>query len=314
MEEREGTVHLHHSDNPINTLIAAENGAGVRYSYHFNQNEDFFLNLDREFIVPHLPIHHNIEEKEPTKEYISILRDFLRTLVPLVPNVFKNLIYFFDPGEILKPCFFQLFRIEDLSVLFLLRLDLLFKTHEADIVERGTNDTTAMYKTRHLFLEGELIPLAEVQKSDGRLKSFRIKPTVSETWIGETGRGYFVQGIWMDSELTKFFSKLFLPWGKRTYPYYPFICKFKTICHALFDMTPESRERHVPFFHKVLQFIEPEMESIQNALREKEFNEKMEEFVNIKERVNTQLPEIMDNITVKRYLNDRDMKEYQLEF
>ncbi len=50
----------------------------------------------------------------------------------------------------------------------------------------------------------------------------------------------------MDADLTKFFSKLFLPAGKKTYPYYPYLCKYKTVCQS--PDRPRSRGPRLPRF------------------------------------------------------------------
>lgn len=313
MEEVQGVISIHYTDAEINRMIKSIGDEHKTVTHHFNQNEEFFINLEETFTVPHFPIHHDIKQKQPTKEYIGTLRNFLKPLIPMVPQVFKGLTYFFDPGEIHRPCFFQIYRVEDAQFLYLMRLNLINKTFEGETIERGTNDTTPEYRTNRLFLEADLIPLEEVILKEGRVQAFRIKQTISQTWIGETGRGYFVQGIWMDSELTKFFSKLFLPYGKRTYPYYPFECKFKTICHSLIDLSPESRKKHVVNLHRALKFVEPKIEKIQDSLRQDEFDEKLESFQEIKATVPAQWNNIMDSITIKRYLNDQDMKEYMVE-
>jgi hypothetical protein len=314
MEERKGVIQINYTDETINQLLKGRSANEKRYTYHFNQNEQFFLDLEDDFIVPHFPIHHNVYNKKPSSEYKTLLQGLLEQLVPLAPKVFQDLTYFFDPSEILRPCFFQLFKTAESYILFLLRLDLLFKTHECEIVERGTNDTTPKYRTKHMFVEGDLIPLESVYARDGRVEGFKIKQTISQTWIGETGRGYFVQGIWMDSELTKFFSKLFLPWGKRIYPYYPFVCKFKTICRSLVDLSPEARKSSIPQLTKAVEFITPAIEQIQESLRENEFSEKMETFVTLKEKVPSYWQNYFDSLTIKRYLNEQDMKEFEVAF
>jgi hypothetical protein len=162
-------------------------------------------------------------------------------------------------------------------------------------------------------MEADVIPLKNVIRNNNKIEAFEVKQTISQTWIGETGRGYFVQGIWMDTELTKFFSKLFLPEGKRTYPYYPFTCKYKTMCASLVDLSPEGRKRFVIYLYKALTIIGPQIENIQNALHDTEFSESMEEFKELKHRIPPEWNDKLDSISLKRYLNERDMKEYQIE-
>lgn len=312
MEELESFINVPYTDETINSIIQNQPAEDGAVTLHFNQNEQFFLKLTEEFLVPHLPIHHDYREKKPRDDYIQPLRQLIGDIAPLVPQAFKGLTYFFDPGEILRPCFYQIYKIENNYFLYLLRLDLVFKTHEAEIVEKGSNDTTPQYRSSHLFMEADVIPLAEVIRNNGKIQAFKVKQTISQTWIGESGRGYFVQGIWMDSDLTKFFSKLFLPKGKRTYPYYPFTCKYKTICASLVDLSPEARKKYVIYLYKALQIISPQIENIQNSLRNTEFGEEMEEFIEMKKKIPPEWGERFSSISIKRYLNELDMKEYQI--
>ncbi|RKX78594.1 MAG: hypothetical protein DRP87_05880 [Spirochaetes bacterium] len=316
MEQIEGKIVINYTDNEINRIIQSisNSGQNVSFTRHFNQNEEFFIKLKSELKVPHLPIHHDVRMKQPSESYLKTLRKFLSELIPLLPEVFEGLTYFFDPGEILRPCFFSIQKTNRGNILYLLRLNLFFKTHEGEIIEKGTNDTTPEYRTNHLFLEGDLIPLEKIIFKNGDIEAFQIKQTISDTWIGETGRGYFVQGIWMDNDLTKFFSKLFIPRGKRIYPYYPFICKFRTIVHNLVDLSPVGRSRHLAYLENVLDFLAPEIEAIQDSLRNSEFSEDLPSFKELKDKIPPEWEKIWESFTVKPYLNDRDMKEFIVEY
>ncbi len=288
-------------------------GAPVVYSRHFNQNEEFFLKLGEEFTVPHFPIHHDIHDPRPDPEYLEKLKGVIAETAGLAPQVFKGLIHFFDPAEMLRPGFYKIFRVEERYYLYLLRIDLMMKPLEAEVVERGTNDLTPMYRSRKLFLESVIIPLDEVSREEGKVKAFVIKETVSRTWIGEQGRGYLLQGIWIDMDLTKFFSKLFLPRGKKTYPFFPFLCKYKTICLAVADLTPEGRKSAVPRLHRALQFLLPSLEKIQNVLRNTSFSEDMDLFRDLKAKVPEAFSETWKNIRVESYLNEAGMREFRVE-
>ncbi len=313
MEQIDGEIFINYSDPDINDLIKSLAQGERPYTRHFNQNEEFFIRSGEDFIVPSFPIHHDVRLKRPEDVYREILSSFLSAVIPVFPQVFEGMTYFFDPAETLKPCFFQILRTQEKQYLFLLRIDLLFKTHEGEMVQRGTNDKTASFRTQNLFLEGDLIPLESVRTQEGKLVAFKILQTVSQTWIGETGRGYFVQGIWMDNELTKFFSKLFLPENKRLYPYYPFVCKYRTITHNLLDLSLEGRKTHLPHLVKVLQFIEPEMETIQTELRSEKFDPNLEIFIKLKRKVSESWVNSWEKVEVKRYLNDHEMKEFEIE-
>lgn len=314
MEEANGVIRIYYTDEEINAAIKSGEGAARNYSCHYSQNEDFFVRLPEPITVPHLPIHHDVTLKRPGQEYLAILRGLVKDLVRSVPGVFGSLTYFFDAGEILKPCFFQVYRIGDTLVLYLMRLNLLFKLHYGEITEQGTNDITPEYITQNLFIESDFIPLREVSVEEKKVKGFIINQIISETWIGETGRGYFVQGIWMDNELTKFFTKLFIPQGKRIYPYYPYLCKFRTICHTPLDLTPEGRKRNLALFGKTFDFLMPRMEEIQEALRHTEFSEDLETFTALKRDVPDQLTAPWNDVVVERYLNDHELREFKIDF
>ena len=314
MEQVTNELRFHYTDAVINELLKNGTDGNKPCSLHYDHNENFFLELEKEFIVPHLPIHHDVRISEPKAAYLNPIQHFIQDLIPLIPQVFAGLTFFFDPAEILRPSFFQLYKVQEQYFLYLLRIDLVFKTHEGEILQRGTNDSTPEYRTRHLFLERDLIPLDHVDIVNGKIRTFLIKQTISQTWIGETGRGYFVQGIWMDNELTKFFSKLFLPKGKRTYPYYPFTCKYRTICHSLLLLDGEGRKLHIKWLIDSIRFILPEIESIQNALKNNEFSENLPYFQNLKEKIPPELTKCWESLKVHQYLNDRDMREFLLEF
>lgn len=307
-------IRLNTTDKQVSQLIKSLPDREGGYTAHYDQNEDFFIKLEEPIVVPHFPIHHDVKIAQPTAEYRESLLRLLEQMSERVPQVFRNLTYFFDPKDNLRPSFFQVFKVGDSHYLYLMKIDLKFRTHDADIVVSGTNDLTAEYRSRKIFLDAVLIPLEEVVNNNGGgPESFLVRQTISSTWIGETGRGYMVQGIWMDHDLTKFFSKLFVPKGRRFYPYYPFICRYRTVCHALVHLSPEGRREHVPSAHRALQFIVPEIHTIENALRNAEFSEELPLFQELKGRVPDYWREVFETLKVSMYLNEHDMKEFLVE-
>lgn len=314
MEKTANEIRVKYSDPRISDIIKKIGDEEPGYSAHFNQNEEFFISIAKIVEVPHLPIHHDVRDTKPSERYLDGLADIVTRLSGVVPELLKNLTYFFDPGEILHPCFYQIFRAKDYLYLYLLRLDLSFRIHEAEMTEAGNNDITPAFATRNIFLESSLIPLEKVTVLDGRVLGFIIKQTISQTWIGETGRGYFIQGIWMDHELTKFFSKLFIPNGKRIYPYYPFTCKYRTICHTVLDLSPGGRVKHLPFLHKALSFTAPNMERIQKSLKNETFTPDLSIYRELKQEIPPYWEEIWKDLTVSPYLNGFDMKEFKVGF
>jgi AcrR family transcriptional regulator len=313
VESVSNEIQVGYADRKINALLEQVGAGTGAFTRHFSQGEEFFLRLDQEFTVPALPIHHDVRRAEPSAGYIEALRSLLAQVAARAPQVLRDLSYFFDPAEILRPCFFKLFRLEESFYLYLLRMDLALKPSEGTIMERGTNDTTPRYSTRKLFLESVIIPLEEVVRDDGKVKSFRIRQTISQTWIGEQGRGYFVQGIWMDADLTKFFSRLFLPSGMKSYPFYPYLCKYKTVCQAIINPAPEGRKATIPYLHRALQFLVPVMDRIQSVMKSASFSEDLGFFRELKAKVPASWYEAWKNVRLESYLNEAERREFRVE-
>ena len=313
MEQNSRAIKLYYTDKEINSLLAAVKTDDSPFTKHYNQSEDFFLKLKNDFSIPHLLIHHDIRKQYPEENYIKNLRLIMRQLIPLAPALFRELTYSFNPAEVLRPTFFKLYKLEDTHYLYSLRLNLLFRAQDDIILERGNNDFNPSYRTNHLFLTSTFIPLKEVKLNEGKIQSFIIRETISQTWIGERGRGYFVQGIWMDDDLTKFFSKLFLPKGKRTYPFYPFICKYKTVCQNVIDFSASERKTKLPYLHRVVHFLEPQISKIQSALKNNEFSEEIDIFKQLKEKIPPSWYKPWESIKIKVYLNSQDQKEFHVE-
>lgn len=305
-------ITLASSDAGINEILHQEARAGVGYSTHYNQSEEMFLRLGRHFQVPAVPIHHDIRDQQPGKPYITALRELVDHLYDLVPGVFSGLTHLFDPSEVLRPLFFQVYRVAGALYLYTLRLDLVYRAARHEVVDRGSNDTTPHYRTDELIVEPTIIPLHDIARSDGTIEGFTVDQLVDDTWIGETGRGYFVTGIWIDADLTKFFSKLFLRPGKRLYPYYPFNSRYRTMCHSPSRIDVNARRTAVPVLHRAKGFLEPHIKRIETVLREKEFSESLDEFTEIKATVPDEWYQWFDPIRVQVYLNADDQKEFEL--
>ena len=316
MESILNEIRLAYSDSQVNSLAASAppEARDSVFGMRFGQNEEYFLELPREIEVPRFPIHHDVRLQEPSEVYLRALRITVRQLAALLPETFRDLSHLFDPTEILKPAFYHLYKVQESVYLYVLRIDLLNRPLETDLVEAGTNETTPAYRTRRLYLESELIPLEGIDRDAGRIRAFRVKQMVSNTWIGETGKGYQVRGIWMDADLSKFFSKLFLPEDKRVFPFLPFFCKYKTICSFVPVPDGASRKRALPVLHRALAFLGPEMERIQGILKGSAFSESDKSFLALRARIPPSWKELYRGVSVRPYLNARDMKEYELEY
>jgi hypothetical protein len=312
MEERTNSIPISFTDTTINNLLSSLSGYG-RAAKHFTQTEDFFLQFSSAYTIPHFRIHHNVAKKEPSQEYLDAIRMLLAELASLAPEVFQGLTWFFDPGEIFKPCFYKLYRIENALFLYLLRLDLSFRPYYQEIIDRGDNDVSHAVRTRCLFCEPLAIPLERVDVENGKLRGFTIKSLFSETWIGEYGRGYFVQGIWMDYDLSKFFTRLFLAPDRNLYPYYPFLCKYSTVCAMLISFSEQARLRNIPLLGRVIEFILPSLAPVQAALKDSPFSDTLPVFQSMKNEAARSFPPLWEGIEISSYLSKEGRKEYQVE-
>ncbi len=308
------SIQVHYTDSRINQILKEPpEKAAAAYTRHYSQGEEFFLELDQPFEVPSFPIHHNVNQRQPGKPYLEALTAVMERIVPLVPGIFRDLQWMFNPSDTLRPTFFRLYRYREQSYLFLLKLDLVFHPREGEITAKGTNDVTAAYSTQRLFLEADIFPLEQVSKTEEGFPRFDLRQDISQTWIGETGRGYFIQGIWIDRELTRFFSRLFLPPGKRVYPYYPFTCKLKTIGLTVISPEKGNREKQIPYLEKAVEFLRPRIEMIQKSVHDNPFSTDLEAFQQLKTKVPPGWASHWESLAVEPYLNQDNQKEYRIE-
>lgn len=293
-------------------MLQRSSSAHSWFTRHFSQGEDFFIRVADEFQVPSFSIHHDVYQNTPSPQYLASLRGVIDTLQQRVPSVFSGLTYLFDPAEILRPAFFQLYRVAGEAYLYLMRIDLVCRPQKHHVLEKGTNDTTPVYRTRELTIDADVIPLSRLITTDEKTTGGVIEHLISDTWIGETGRGYFVQGIWLDTDLTKFFSKLILPPGKRIYPYYPFSSKYRSVCHHPIALDAAARRRAVPLLHRVKHFLTPHVPEIEQTLREAEFSESLPVFTRIKSEVPREWQEVFAELSMEVYLNEQEQKEFEV--
>lgn len=315
MEQLLNEIQVAFLDGEINKLLATipEDCPSGDFSVHYNQGEELFLRLAEDFVVPRFPIHHNPKIPTPEASYIIPLRDLVRRLAARLPAAFQGLSYYFDPNLIQSPSFFRLYKVEDQVYLYILSLDLTYRPFESRLLEAGTNDETPVYKTKHLYISSEIVPLESVTWRDGRATAFTIRQLISNTWIGETGRGYKERGIWQDNDLSKFFSRLVLPEGIKVYPFYPLFCKYKTICASAPFLRPDYRRRVLPLLHRFIRQLGPEMGRIQDSLKTGDFSEKMPLFTELRGKIPQPWKEVFRGHVSRPYLNEREQKEFSLE-
>jgi len=306
-------IRCGYSDPDLNGLLAKAAGSSGGFTRHFNQVEEFFLRLEGEFAVPQLPIHHDVRQTVPEAAYRDVLREVIEQVVTLAPEPFQELTHLFDPAETLRPLFFKLYRIEEHQYLYLLRLDLMYRPQVHRVLIKGGNDYTPAYASDQLYLEALAVPLEQALMEEGRIRELRIDQTISNTWVDETGRGYFVQGIWIDNDLTRFFSKLFLPPGARLYPFFPFVCKYKTVCQTVIHFAPEERKGRLPLLHRALEFLRPWMPEIEASMKSGDFSEDNPVYRELKARIPGSWHRPWEGLRVEAYLNGQDMKEFRIE-
>jgi len=282
------------------------------YPLFYTQNEDFFIRLKEPFTVPRFPVHHAIDSPTPEKAYLAAIGTLLTGLIRLAPELFAGLTYFFDPEDIFHPGFYRLIDCRGMSFLYLFRLDLGLKTHYSDIAERGTNDLSHSFSGSALFCDALLIPLGEVIARPGGDADCVVNELVSETWIGETGRGYRVKGIWIDDDLSRFFTRLFISPGKRLFPLYPFVCRHKTVCGTVIDFTPAAVDSLASPLKNAVEVLQPEIREIESVLRQNRYSDDLPVLQRLKKKIDTSLYSGWDAVIVETYPNQQGNREYRI--
>lgn len=314
MEKQQGEFRFLWSAPEIREIIQGNNKKTADFTLHYNQNEEFFIKLDKAFLTPHFPIHHNVDRTIPSDAYRSGLKRLMEEISSSCSGIFEGLTYLFDPSEIFRPLFYQLYKVKEEHYLFLLHLDLSFRPNSAEMQEPGNNDISHAFLSDQLYLDAEILPIDSFIEEHGRIVGCNIAQDISKTWIGESGRGYVIQGIWIDRDLTKFFSKLLLPPKIRYYPYYPFSCKYRAICHSVLRLLPEGRIKHLKILHQALPFLRRNIDTIQECLKHQDFSVELDPFIRLKQGVPDKWYAVWETLSVIPYLNDHDMKEFRVEF
>jgi hypothetical protein len=305
-------IRVGHREPSINALLPGVVSDDSPWTRRFNQNEELFVELDGEISVPSLPIHHDVRQPLPAAEYVESLLDVVGQLCRTAPGMLRDLTFTFHPADVLRAHFHRVYACEEGDwYLYMLNVDLAYRAAEHAAIARGTNDRTAAYRGRRVFLESLLVPVHA--PADEIPSAFSVLQCFSQTWLGERGRGYFRQGIWIDQDLTRFFSKLFLPAGVRAYPFYPFVCRYRTLCEALIDLTPPARKSRLPFLRSALGFIAPALDRIERELRTAGFIEGMPFFGEMKGALPPEWGLFYRGLTLRAYLNADGNKEFAVE-
>lgn len=321
MQQLAREIRIGWADPVLTRTLASLEAAPRPFAWRFNQFGEPFLLLDAPYTVPRLPIHHDVRRPAPATAHLAAIREALGGIAALVPQAFDGTTWYFDRSDALRPGFYRVHREGDAAFLFLLRIDLAMRPGEGTALERGSPDAKPRWTSRKLYVEPVLVPLAAVPPdADGSgERGFAVTQTISDTYLGETtvtGRvptGYERQGVWMDPRLTRFFSWLLLPDGPGTYPYYPFQCRFSTVCAMPLDFSAARCAASIPPLRNALDFLVPAMPRIEAALRGTEFSTRLPVFQELKRAVPEHWYEPWCGLRVEAYLNENDRKEYRLD-
>ncbi|MDC7227260.1 MAG: hypothetical protein PQJ61_10915 [Spirochaetales bacterium] len=313
MEKLLDTIVFNYSDPDISDILSGVDSNTPDYPLFFNQNEDSFIKVSQAFHVPSFSIHHDVSQATPSVEYLQALRAVIKVLTESFPGVFAGTRYFFDPAEVLRPCFIQIFKVEDSHYLYLLRPDLNIRLGDSEVITPATNDRTAEYTTEKMFFESTLLPIntPEINPDGGNIPINRL---FRSTWIGETGTGYHLNGQWIDHEITKFISAAFLPENAKTYPYYPFRCDFNSLALFPASITAAGRKSFLGYLHKSLEMISADIPEIEESLKSEKFSRDLPLYLKIRERIPEEWTKIWSSLKISPYLNENDMREYSLEY
>jgi len=270
---------------------------------YYNEGEDQFLKLDTPLTVPSLPVHHTMNNTTPPEGYRDAVLELVVYLADHCPSLVAGTRWTFDPRSIHAPTFFRVEEFDGHAYLYMVLIDLSCRTLEAEILEPATNDRTPAYRSERLYFEADYFPLNGLDADN-----MVINQTIPATWKGESGEGYMIHGIWMDADINKFFSKLVLPAGKRNHPYYPITCKQHSVSMNAYGLENPA------ILHEIRPYIEGEMDRILAELHENPFSESSALFRELKKKMPSGPGERWNNLTVTRSLNERDQKEYTIEF
>ena len=280
-------------------------GLAGTHTCRYNQNEDQFLLLAEPITVPSLPVHHDIDNPNPPQGYTAVIQTLAERIATLVPELLSGMNWFFDPLSIHIPPFYRIVPCAGRVYLKIVLIDLTCRPLESEILEQGSNTHTHAYRTNRLYFETDYYPLKDFEPGQTILT---LDQTIPFTWKGESGQGYMLHGIWMDSDINKFFSKLILPEGKMNHPYYPFTCKQHCISMNAWGI------ENPDLLARMTELVRPRLDDILEDLQNAAFSELLPLYREIKSTVPAELGSRWNALTVKPYLNEREQKEYTVEF
>jgi hypothetical protein len=276
----------------------------------FTQEEDFFVVLDRPFVVDPFDIHHDVGQTLAPERYLAVIRSLVDAWAGQVPQLFRDLSWYFDPRDLFHPLFVQVLSARDKRYLYVLRPDLSFRGRHGEVIDRGGNDSTPRYSTRHLFLESEVLPLESWGTEEGG-KRLSLTKVFGKTWQGESGKGYFVTGRWIDQEISRLLSKAAFPKGTRTFPLLPLRCRHDTLSVRCVSPTPEGRRRAALVLEAAWPLVETWAERIQNTLRADPWRDDHPLVEQLRAQWGDKLSSRWGGFRLEAFLDDHEQKEYR---
>lgn len=298
------------SDPEVSNLLKAPAGGEPALDRRFTQQEEFYLLLEQPFQVGAFEVHHDVHNPTPSTRYLEVIRSVVRAWTTQLPGLFQGLSWFFDPKDLFHPQFVQVLTARDKRYLYLLRADLTYRGRYAEVMGQGGNSTTPAYRTKSLFLESEVLPLdtIETQPTEKRLRLTKLFPF---TWQGETGRGYFITGRWLDQEITKLLSRAALTPGTRIFPCYPLRCRYETLSSFCPTPTVDGRRRAAAALEAAWPLVSPWADRIQSDLRTDPYREDHPLVESLRSRWAGRLESRWGSFRLEPYLNESEQKEYR---
>jgi len=276
----------------------------------FTQDEELFVQLKEPLLVPSLAIHHEVTKMTPSAEYGGLIQQLTSDLAQRLPALFSGLTWFFDPRDTLHPLFLQVLGAKEKRYLYCLRVDLTWRARFCEVLERGSNSRTPTYSTRSLFIESEVLPLASLDSSTSE-KRLHLAKLFRNTWKGEAGRRYHVEGQWIDQDITKFVTRAVLSPGRKTFPFYPLRCRFNTLSATCIDLDPQGRRKAATILELTWNQLASLAPEIQNRLQEFPFTEEDPLFLQARQACQPLVEPRLGNYQLEPYLNAHEQKEYR---
>ncbi len=311
-----GRLKIGHSDPKVNAELRVSHDASGAYTAHFSQNEEYFVRFPDAIEVPAFPVHHELGRQAPHSHLTEAVRSVTAQVHRHNSEILGGLTHLFDPSSSARPAYFRLYRVKEMTYLYLVRLDLTYRPRRSELIERTTSARTAHYRTRDLIVESDLFPVVDVETENNKIRGIALEQSISDTWIGETGRGYMRAGMWLDRDLTKFFSRLFIPPSIQTYPYFPFTCKYRTVAHSVLGLREDDRRRGVQLLNRARGVLLPNLREIEDSLRnvrQNGFSEENPAFRRLKSSISDEWSRPWNDFSLRMYLNKEEEREFELE-